>query len=168
MNGSPERSKLTARKQRDSVLRTPCRPPFHPERLPRRLHRGQPMRPFRPAPAWIAAAAFFLAALAAPAPAVAEEMISPDTQSELEIVINKKIDGLLAEKINDGSPYNGMQYKRGTSSYNFRRVDDNTYKTTFFVDTTQLQTLKTERYELTLKRDAGRKWAISDEKLVET
>src|SRR5262245_9759705 len=126
------------------------------------------MRLLRHAPALLAVALLIPAMTLAPAPAVAEDMISPETQSDLEIVIQKKIDGLLAEKLSDGSPYNGTPYKRGTSSFNFRRVDDNTYKTTFFVDTALIDSLKTERYELTLKREAGKKWAIADEKLVET
>ncbi len=112
-----------------------------------------------------AAALLICVAAFAPAPALAtDEPIPMETKERLGLAIQKRIDALLQEKNADGTPY-----KRCTASFSYRKADDSTYKTTFFVDTATIDSLKSERYELTLKQAGdGKTWAIADEKLLNT
>jgi hypothetical protein len=101
---------------------------------------------------------------AAPAAAAADygEKTSPEVQAALEGVLGQKVSKLLDEKNADG-----ISYKRGVYSRRFRKVDSDTYQATLHMDTLKDDdTLLTERYLVTLKRDASKTtWKVASEDL---
>ncbi len=86
-----------------------------------------------------------------------------DVRTALEDVLKTKVSRLLNEKNEIGA-----SFKRGSYSRNFKKVDEATYQVTFHQDTASKDQLTTERYLLTLKRDASGKWAVANEELKDT
>jgi hypothetical protein len=94
----------------------------------------------------------------------AEPEIPAQTREGLEWALRDLVEILIADKDD-----NGWTYRRGTSSKNFERVDDDTYRVTWHEDTASEDRLKTERYTLALTRKSGTDhWEISERKLEDT
>src|SRR5262245_33011580 len=112
----------------------------------------------------VSSLAFLVVAGVMPGPARADDL-PPALQQDLENVCKKKISDLLTQQDADG-----LVVKRGAYSKTFKKVDDNTYQVTFHQDTVETgkvknDQLKTERYLLTIKKDASGKWAIANEEV---
>ena len=76
-----------------------------------------------PGPADPAGAAASPSAASAPADFKADEAIPLQVRRNLEDALKKKVSDLLKEKNDEG-----ISYKRGAYSKNFRKVDDTTYQ----------------------------------------
>jgi hypothetical protein len=113
-------------------------------------------------------ALLLVAGIAASTAARADEDVPPMVRDEIEGLLKKKAADLLNQKDSDGVPM-----KRGTYSRSLKRVDDQTYHVTFHVDTVETgqvknDQLKTERFLLTVQKNAQGKWAIAKEELKDT
>jgi hypothetical protein len=82
----------------------------------------------------------------------------------LEKVLDIKVAQLLGEKTDAGN-----SFKRGSYSRSLKKIDELTCKTVFHLDTAIDDTLRTERYLLTLKRDALKEpWSVTEEEKQDT
>jgi aminopeptidase N len=89
---------------------------------------------------------------------------SPEDRRAIESALKARVDVLLQEK-----DENGASMKRGSYSHTFRKMDDATYQVSFTIDTAGKESLTTERYLFTLKRDpAASRWSIDKEELQDT
>ncbi|HEX6852251.1 MAG TPA: hypothetical protein VF139_12690, partial [Candidatus Polarisedimenticolaceae bacterium] len=99
---------------------------------------------------------------------LAADDLSPDTRAAVTEVLRKRISDLLAEKDAEG-----IAYKRGSYSENFKKVDDATVLVSFHQDSIEkgpdgkTSQMKVERFTLTVKRD-GSRWSVADQKLEDT
>jgi len=88
----------------------------------------------------------------------------PDaTRSGIESALQTKVGALLKEK--DGA---GLSNKRGFYSKRFQKVDDSTYQVAFTTQTAGAERMTSERFRLTLKKDANGMWAIAKEEKMAT
>lgn len=116
-----------------------------------------PTRMFRAA-ALCAAAAFLL--LAAP-PVAAEDEVPYEVRRPIENLLKAKAAALLDERNADG-----VQFRRGTYSRTFHRVDDSTYTVSFNRDTAGKDDLVTERLLLTFEKEGdGNNWKLAKEEV---
>jgi hypothetical protein len=101
------------------------------------------------------------AAVAGSAWAVADNVSAGDREA-IESILRKRASDLGAER-----DKNGIGYKRGTYSKTFKKVDGTTYLASFHEDTIldlvqpDTDQIKTERFELTIKKDPQVKWSIA-------
>ena len=95
--------------------------------------------------------------------------VSASDRESIELLLKQRASDLSAQKGKDG-----VSYKRGTYSKSFKQVDATTYAVAFHEDTIlekaepDTDELKTERYELTVKKDAQGKWSIAKSDLKDT
>lgn len=94
----------------------------------------------------------------------AEEEVSGEIRSDLEIPLQEKVKALGEQKNADG-----VKNVRGSYMQRFIKMEENTYQVAFHKRTAEKEELKTERYLLTLKMDPGtKKWSIAKEDLQHT
>lgn len=87
--------------------------------------------------------------------------IAPEVRRDLEAALKAKVAAVLDEK----DP-TGASFKRASYSKSFHRVGDDVYETGFHLETAGKDRLLTQRYVVTLKKDAGgRKWVVASEEL---
>lgn len=112
------------------------------------------------------AVATLAVALAAPWPARGAEAAAelPDAdRAQIEQVLRAKTKALLDEKNADGN-----SFKRGVYPKRYRSADGQTCETTFLRQTALTDKLVTERFLVTLKKDASGAWSIAGEKPLDT
>lgn len=113
-------------------------------------------------------AAFALFGVLGLAHAAVGGLSATDSES-IELLLKQRASDLAAQK--DKS---GVGYKRGSYSKSFKQVDASTCLVAFHEDTIldkaepETDELKTERYELTIKKDAQGKWSIAKSDLKDT
>ena len=97
-----------------------------------------------------------------PCAVAGDDPVPPMVRQSIESVLKDK-----GRKLADERDKDGFGYKRGTYSKTFQRVDDSTYTVGYIQDTlepasgNETTQLRTERFELTLKRDLAGKWSIA-------
>jgi hypothetical protein len=97
-----------------------------------------------------------------PCAVAGDNPVPPMVRQSIESVLKDK-----GRKLADERDKDGFGYKRGTYSKTFQRVDDSTYTVGYIQDTlepasgNETTQLRTERFELTLKRDLAGKWSIA-------
>lgn len=98
-----------------------------------------------------------------------DDDVPPDVRTALEEVMQKRLADLTKDKDADGIPT-----KRGTYSKTFRKGAGDTYLATFHQDTMEKDAdgnysrIKTERYELTIKKNASGAWEVSNAEVKDT
>lgn len=98
-----------------------------------------------------------------------DEALAPEVRAGIEEVVQKRIADLAKDKDADGIPY-----KRGTYSKTFRKGDGDMYHVTFHQDTMEKDAeghyakVKTERYDLAVKKGAGGKWELASADVKDT
>jgi hypothetical protein len=95
--------------------------------------------------------------------ALAEDTIPDDVRKALESAMQDKVGALLKEK--DAA---GNNFKRGSYSRFFRKVDDSTYKTALLQDTVTGNQMKVERFEVSLKQKPDKTWEVANQELQDT
>jgi hypothetical protein len=102
--------------------------------------------------------------IVAPCATIGADAVPPMVRQDIETVLKEKNRKLAEEK-----DRNGIGFKRGTYSKSLQRSDASTYTVAYVQDTLEAapgnesDQLRTERFELTVKRDRAGKWAIAKE-----
>jgi len=113
--------------------------------------------------------AAILAIAATPAVRAMDDNVPYMDRDAIETILRKKVADLANEKDKDG-----IGFKRGTYSKSFKKIDGSTYTIAFHQDTIEphagdpTQDIKTERFELTIQKDAKGKWSLTKEELKDT
>ena len=102
-------------------------------------------------------------ALATLAPWAQNDEIPVNTRTDIETTLQQRVNELLNQRNADGE-----QYRRGSFSRLFEKVNDSTVRVKFYQDTIVGDRLESELYELTLTHADGTRWAVTDEKLLTT
>ena len=96
------------------------------------------------------------------ATALADDPVPPEVRDGIQAALQSRVTALMTEKNADGVPL-----KRGYYSRLYHKVDDNTYKVSFKIDTALKENMVAERYLYTLTKDSAG-WKITKEDLVDT
>ncbi len=102
--------------------------------------------------------------IVAPCATVGVDAVPPMVRQDIETVLKEK-----NRKLGEELDKDGIRSKRGSYSKTLRRVDASTYTVAYVQDTLEAapgnesDQLRTQRFELTVKRDRTGKWAIANE-----
>ncbi len=127
------------------------------------------MRRLVTVPVAVCALTAVIAIVAMPAVRAADDNLSYSDKEEIENLLKQKAADLASEKDKDG-----IGFKRGSYSKTFKPVGSSMYTVAFSQDTIEpegkdaTQQMKTERFDLTIGKDAKGKWSIAKQDLKDT